>query len=100
MLTLRSVCKDIVDEVFKIPTSETKLTELFEIEDEAWENIYKLPFIVTIENKMRSFQFKVNRNIFFTNEKLKKIGIGKTDLCTFCEEEVETLKHIFILVSM
>ena len=60
-----------------------------------WGNIYKLPFLVTIENKMRCFQFKINHNIYYTNEKLHKINLHEHDRCSFCETDVETLTHLF-----
>ena len=94
-MTLKIICKEIIDDTREAPSSEAKLSELFQIENGAWENIYRLPFVVTIESKLRSFQFKINHNIFFTNEKLLKVGIQRTSLCTFCEAETETLSHLF-----
>ena len=76
------------------------------MDEEVWENIYAIPFLATIESKLRSFQFKINHNIFFTNEKLHKYKMKETledgsqaDIlpeCTFCKIEVETLEHLFI----
>ena len=80
------------------PTSEAKLNEILKIRygDQEWENVYKLPFFSTIESKLRSFQFKINHNIYYTNEKLKQVKKSDTDLCSFCNEEKETLIHLFV----
>ena len=87
-------------------SSEQFFKEIFGVEEEVWENIYAIPFLATIESKLRSFQFKINHNIFFTNEKLHKLKMKETledgsqveisPGCTFCKIEVETLEHLFI----
>ena len=87
-------------------SSEQFFTGMFGVDDEVWENIYAIPFLATIESKLRSFQFKINHNIFFTNEKLHKLKMKETledgsqveisPGCTFCKIEVETLEHLFI----
>ena len=90
------------------PSSETFIEINFDIGQNNWHNIYSIPFIATIESKLRAFQFKINHNIFFTNEKMAKanmmiesttepnIKVKASPLCTFCNEEVETLHHLFI----
>ena len=79
------------------PTSEEKLQTEYNISQDKWENIYKLPFLVTIDTKTRAFQFKINHNIYFTNKKLYEFGINRqTQNCTFCSEHIETLRHLFI----
>ena len=57
---------------------------------------YGIPFRATIYTKLRSFQFKVNHNIIFTNDRLYKIGYVSSDLCTFCNDYSETLCHLFV----
>ena len=79
------------------PTSEEKLQTEYNIRHNNWDNIYKLPFLVTIDTKTRAFQFKINHNIYFTNKKLYEFGINnESPNCTFCSEHIETLKHLFI----
>ena len=79
------------------PTSELALQRDYDITQDKWENIYKLPFLVTIDTKTRAFQFKINHNIYFTNKKLYELGINKeTPNCSFCNEHIETLGHLFV----
>ena len=60
-----------------------------------WEMIYKLPFLSTIESKLRALQLKINHNIY-TNEKLFMVGKSDTPLCAFCKETIETVEHLFV----
>ena len=79
------------------PTSEVKLQTEYNINQDKWENIYKLPFLVTIDTKTRAFQFKINHNIYFTNKKLFDFNINReTPNCTFCRAHIETLRHLFV----
>ena len=88
------------------PSSEQFFIDNFDVEQENWKNIYILPFFVTIESKLRTFQFKINHNIYFTNEKLNKAKMKSVSddgkeieiqpQCTFCKKEIETLEHLFV----
>ena len=60
-----------------------------------WENTYCLSSLCTKESKLRAFQFKLLYRKIATNAFLYKIGIKQTDSCSFCEEQKETLVHLF-----
>ena len=45
---------------------------------------------------MRIFQYKILNNFLYLNKKLCKIGLVETSLCCFCEENDETLIHLFV----
>jgi len=51
--------------------------------------------LVTIETKIREFQYKILNNIIFTNQKLFKLKMIESPLCTFCKRETKSLKHLF-----
>ena len=107
-ISSKKVNQSIRKKVSERPSSETTIEINFGISQDKWQYIYTIPFIATIESKLRAFQFKINHNIFFTNEKMAKanmmiesptmpnILIKASPLCTFCKEEVETLSHLFI----
>ena len=59
-----------------------------------WREIYSLPFVVTIETKIRKLQYKIVNNIVFTNEKLLRLKMIDSPLCVFCKGEVESLEHL------
>ena len=93
----KSIYTKLKKKLIERPTSEIRLNSLYSIDPDKIENIYKLPFLVTIETKMRSFQFKFNHLIFYTNKMLydRKITSDPPH-CTFCKKEDETLDHLFI----
>ena len=104
----KKVNQSIRKKVSERPSSEITIEINFGISRDKWQYIYTIPFLATIESKLRAFQFKINHNIYFTNEKMAKanimiesptmpnILIKASPLCTFCKEEVETLSHLFI----
>ncbi|CAH3165435.1 unnamed protein product, partial [Porites evermanni] len=53
-----------------------------------WNSIHSLSFKVSLETKIREFQYKVLNNIVFTNEKLFKIKMTDSPQCTFCKNEI------------
>ena len=94
----KTVYRKLITAVAERPISETKLSTMFPIQLESFKNIYRLPFLVTLETKMRAFQFKINHLIYYTNEMLFRNNRGLVDSpnCTFCKEVIETQYHIFI----
>ena len=57
--------------------------------------IYILSFYCTRETKLLTFQFKLLHRRIATQNNLYKIGISLTNACTFCEQNTETLIHLF-----
>ena len=41
-------------------------------------------------------QFKINHNIIFTKDKLKKVNLISNDVCHLCEREKHTIKHMML----
>ena len=60
-----------------------------------WDESYILPFYCTRETKLLTFQFKLIHKRIVTQNYLYKISISLTDACTFCEQNTETLIHLF-----
>ena len=52
------------------------------------------PLKVTVENKLRSFQFKLMQNIIPTNHSLYKMNIKASPGCERCLVPNETLIHM------
>ena len=77
------------------PTAQKKFQEKFPQLQTDWREIYSLPFTVTIETKIREFQYKMLNNIVFTNEKLFRLKMINSPLCTFCKRENESIEHLF-----
>ena len=96
-MTSKQLYESVLSKTISRPTSEEKLSQMLSLElnENDWENVYRLPFLATIESKLRSFQFKINHNIYYTNKKLKDVNIIESAECSFCKSEIETLEHLF-----
>ena len=64
-------------------------------EDVDWKFVYQAPFKYIKLTKLITFQFKLLHRRLATNDFLKKIGLKQSDICTFCELEIESLIHLF-----
>ena len=56
---------------------------------------YELPFKIPIENKLRSFQFKLIHNSLPTNQRLWKMNVKSSPKCEQCDAPCKTISHIF-----
>ena len=50
----------------------------------------------TTDTTLRWFQYRITHRIIATNEYLYKIKVKGNNLCTFCNQDVETIEHLFI----
>jgi hypothetical protein len=52
---------------------------------------------LSIETKIREFQFKLLHNILYTNKQLHRMNPKRftSPNCTFCDEQEETYEHLF-----
>ena len=60
-----------------------------------WSKIYTQTQKATIDVKLRSFQYKFLMRILPTNKSLYQCNISESNLCYFCNMQVETLEHLF-----
>ena len=67
------------------------------VEPSEIQKLYKLPFSVTKNTKLTMFQFKINHNIIYTKDRLKRANIIPDDLCYLglCKSEQHTIQHMF-----
>ena len=69
--------------------------QLKNYEDIDWKSVYQAPFKCIKVTKLITFQFKRFHRRLATNDFLKKTGLKQSDICTFCETEVEGIIHLF-----
>jgi hypothetical protein len=96
VLSTKSVYKQKIDKIAISPSSETFFKEIFNVTYKEFNIVYGIPFKATVYTKLRSFQFKINHNILYTNEKLHRIGLEDSPLCSMCNDKIETLTHRFV----
>ena len=64
------------------------------------KQIFKLPHSIAVESYVKAFQYKVINSILYTNTKLYKIGFRTNDLCSFCDNQPESLTHPSLLTLL
>ena len=53
-----------------------------------------------LSTKLRTFHFKLLHRRIATNDFLTKISLVQSDKCFFCEQETETITHLFLRCSI
>ena len=76
------------------PTAKAKLMSRYPDLSIEWKRLYSLAFEITLDTKLREFQYKLLNLIIFTNKKLYQFKMVETPLCAFCNEEEESLEHL------
>ena len=60
-----------------------------------WKTVYRTPFLCIKITKLIVFQFKLLHRRLATNSFLTKINLMDNEQCTFCQNDKETLIHLF-----
>ena len=96
LLRKRRGCRDIYDKIFpvnEIIVPKNWINEIGEISEDEWKKYSKnLNYIK--EAKLRDFQFKINNRILVTNTFLFKIKKKENNLCSYCNQEAESITHL------
>ena len=61
---------------------------------ESIHKMYSLPFLITKDSKLITFQFKIIHHILPTKSSLFQAGITESDICSLCTSEKQTIKHL------
>ena len=69
------------------------INEIGEISEDEWEK-YSKNLNNIKEVKLRVFQFKINNRILVTNTFLFKIKKKENNLCSYCNQEAESITHL------
>ena len=86
----------IVSRKAQPPSNAKKLRQNFNLTEEELKLAFALPHKVAYEPYVKAFQCKILNSILYTNKKLFKIGYSEHDKCTFCDNESQTLDHLFL----
>jgi len=94
-LSYADLHKIIVESKFQPPTNENRIIS-YEVEPAEIQKLSKWAFSVVKNAKLIMFQFKVNHNIIYTKDKLKRANVIPDDLCYLCKSEQHTIQHMFL----
>lgn len=64
-------------------------------ENICWKQIYISNHEFSRESRLLWFQYRVVHRILATNKLLHNIKLVRNPLCTFCQQEIESLEHLF-----
>ena len=67
-----------------------------EIKDKVWTNLVKNTERLTLSTKLRYFQYKIINRSLTMNTHVAKWNKEQSEMCTFCNEEVESYMHCFV----
>ena len=60
-----------------------------------WKSIYLFTCMVTVDTKLRVFQYKILNNIPLVNKMLFKLRKVESPQCSFCKAEYQNYIHLF-----
>ena len=84
---------NILNKNSEVPTSQSKWKEIYDIEDETWEEIYNSPFKSTNHTSLQWFQYRINHRLLPTKKYLHMIKKSDTPNCNSCQQ-TETISHM------
>ena len=85
---------------FQKPTSLKYFENLFHNFSFDWTRIFLLPRLVTLESRLRAFQYKILHNVLYLNKRLFKFQKVSSPLCSFCKRDEETVIHLYHACSV
>ena len=94
-LTSTEIYFILISKVQNKPSCNIYVKNLFDDYNIDWTAIYMAPRLVTYNNYVRYFQYKILNNVLFLNKDLHTFGIKPSLLCSFCNLYDKTPLHIF-----
>ena len=88
LVRVSDILQEDVESVDIIPSTKSDHSAI------TLDKVYSLPFRSTLESKTWEFQNKILNYIVFTNEKLYRLGLVASPICTFCQETAESIEHL------
>ena len=82
--------RNIVENKFQPPINEKNILS-YGVHDSDIPKICKWPFLTTKNTKLIMLQFKINHNMIYTKDKLKKVNLISNDVCHLCKREKHTI---------
>ena len=92
-ITSKIIYQKLISDTICLPTSINKWIEQFPFMEECdWNKIFMLPFRITKEAYLQSFQYKILNRILNCNDKLHTWKIKTSNKCEYCDQ-IDTIEH-------
>ena len=85
--------QSLLNETSDVPTASTKWSNLYT--DLNWEKIFTKIYITTGDVQLRWFQFRLIHRLLPTQRFLYLRKLKEDPICNFCNENEQTLDHLF-----
>ena len=95
LINNKSVYWKLVRVITQPPISLIAWDTLFDETHNDWSCIFRIPYLVTYDSKIQSFQYKILLRIFPCNWYVSKFDRSVDKVCAFCNENVDDLCHYF-----
>ena len=101
-VNLRGVCSRIIYDAFITDLQNQYTLQIkdnqnnFEFTEQEIKKIFIRPRSTTLLSKHREFQFMSLHGTIYTKEQLLRFGFVENSNCSFCHQETETYKHLFM----
>ena len=93
LVNSKEIYNKLICEKITEPTATNKwLVSYPFLEKINWKAIYEIPFSITKETYLHTFQFKILNRIMNCNEKLKTWAIKTSEKCSYCDH-CDTIEH-------
>ena len=94
-LTSKIVYQQYIEKLLKVPTGRLYFSRKLNVRDEYWPTIYTLASKLTIDSKMRIFQYKILNNIQYLNKALYEMKIADSLYVPFAARRTKRLNTCF-----
>ena len=98
-ITCKDLYKHFIHEIKKTPKAQKKWEQYLQTDQIEWEELYKIPFKVTRETFIQSFQYKIFHRFFPCNYTLAVWYKDKPETCMGCGS-VDYPEHYFYDCSL
>ena len=94
LISNQSVYWKLITNITQPPISQNAWNSLFG-DSIMWSFIFKIPYEVTYDTKLQSFQYKILLRIFPCNWYVSKFDKTVENICSFCHESTDDICHYF-----
>ena len=91
----KCVYRSLISQKVTVPRAVARWEHDYPDIDFDWSRVFSLPFTSIRNPKVQYLQFRFIHRILATNTYLYKLNLSDTKICSFCNENDETLVHLF-----
>ena len=98
-LSSKAIYQLTKERVTLLPSAQTKWSQIFSERILIWKDLYIIPYQCTLDTNLREFQFKILHRILTTKYSLYKMSLIPSLVGSFCDNNDESLRHLFVHCS-